>query len=357
MGVHKRILEGNADAVEFCSTPAYYNLLAAASYTLIEGPTPTRVGGVYLFTLGDGDYNLQELQRIETSGVFDIKWRKPSADLVPCLGQASADGSLRLYTLQDDDKPTLQETANLDIDSSMCLSLDWSPIESEPQIAISHSNGTLTIVDVGQSEPQVCDSGAAHELETWITSYDSWNPNVIYTGADDCQFCAWDTRQGLHTAVFRNKKTHSMGVCSIQTNPQSEHSLITGSYDENLRLWDMRMGIRPVMKLETGLGGGVWRLKWHPLDRGLILAACMHNGFVLVRVDGEAMEVVEKYEGHESLAYGADWYQGAWCNSEPEKPEENAGKNSVRSLAATCSFYDKALHVWEPSVLASNTRI
>lgn len=102
MGVHKRILEGNADAVEFCSTPAYYNLLAAASYTLIEGPTPTRVGGLYLFTLGDGaDYNLQELQTIETSGVFDIKWRKPSPDLVPCLGQASADGSLRLYTLQD----------------------------------------------------------------------------------------------------------------------------------------------------------------------------------------------------------------------------------------------------------------
>jgi WD40 repeat protein len=102
MGVHKRILEGNADAVEFCSTPAYYNLLVAASYTLIEGPTPTRVGGLYLFTLGDSDCNLQELQAIETSGVFDIKWRKPSAaGLVPCLGQASADGSLRLYTLQD----------------------------------------------------------------------------------------------------------------------------------------------------------------------------------------------------------------------------------------------------------------
>lgn len=236
----------------------------------------------------------------------------------------------------------------------MCLSLDWSPIESEPQIAISHSNGTLTIVDLGQSQPQVCDSGAAHELETWIASYDSWNPKVIYTGADDCQFCAWDTRQGLDTAVFRNKKTHTMGVCSIQTNPQVEHFLITGSYDENLRLWDMRMGTRPVMKLEMGLGGGVWRLKWHPLDRGLVLAACMHNGFVLVRVDGDAMEVVEEYKGHESLAYGADWYQGTWCNSEPERPVE---KNSVRSLAATCSFYDKALHVWEPSVLASNTRI
>lgn len=348
MGALKRVLEGNADAVEFCPTPAYYNLLAAASYILIEGPTPTRVGGLYLFTLGDDGYNLQELQTIETSGIFDIKWRKPGPGLVPCLGQASADGTLRLYTLLDDDKPTLQETANLDIDSSMCLSLDWSPMESEPQIAVSHSNGTLTIVDVGQSEPQVSSSGQAHELETWITSFDSWHPKLIYTGADDCQFCGWDIRQGLDSAVFRNKKTHSMGVCSVQTNPQIEHSLITGSYDENLRLWDMRMSVRPVMKLGMGLGGGVWRLKWHPLDQGLILAACMHYGFVLVRVDADAMDVVEEYKEHESLAYGADWYQGAWSKSGPEKPSENTGKESLRSLAATCSFYDKALHVWEP---------
>lgn len=39
---------------------------------------------------------LQELQVIETSGVFDIKRRGSILDLLPCLGQASADGSLRL---------------------------------------------------------------------------------------------------------------------------------------------------------------------------------------------------------------------------------------------------------------------
>jgi len=41
-------------------------------------------------------YILQELQVIETSGVFDIKWRGSILGLLPCLGQASADGSLRL---------------------------------------------------------------------------------------------------------------------------------------------------------------------------------------------------------------------------------------------------------------------
>ena len=37
-----------------------------------------------------------------------------------------------------------------------------------------------------------------------------------------------------------------------------------------------------------GCGGGVWRLKWHPSRRELLLGACMHAGFRVLEVSGTA---------------------------------------------------------------------
>jgi diphthamide biosynthesis protein 7 len=85
--------------------------------------------------------------------------------------------------------------------------------------------------------------------------------------------------------------------------------------------------------MQVNTGGGVWRAKWHPTDPHLLLAACMYNGFAVLQADGTAgqVSIVEAYEHQPgSLSYGADWCRAA----------------DVGSLAATCSFYDRKVHLW-----------
>lgn len=110
----------------------------------------------------------------------------------------------------------------------------------------------------------------------------------------------------------------------------------------------MRKFNRPMV--EADVGGGAWRVKWHPEARRStdLLVACMHDGFKVVRlassvIGGEAAsslhgdnewKVVKRFDDHESLAYGVDWSY---------KPKSNTGS----SLIASCSFYDHILHTWK----------
>lgn len=126
-------------------------------------------------------------------------------------------------------------------------------------------------------------------------------------------------------------KIHDAGVTAISCNPLREHVLATGSYDENVRIWDTRNFKTPVSTL--GTGGGVWRLKWHHADPELLLAACMYNGFQVLKIDdeGSATKVLE-YRDHESIAYGCDWSRDKLKSGE--------------RLVGTCSFYDHSFNLW-----------
>ncbi|KAI5065461.1 hypothetical protein GOP47_0020156 [Adiantum capillus-veneris] len=356
-------LDGNADAVEFCPTPPHFNVLAAATYTLQEASAeqaPWRLGTLSLFTFPDcGDLELYRTDTLQTCGIFDIKWRPPSSSPTPpLLAQAGADGSLALYNLQVLEPFHLCELIKDNISSSMCLSLDWNPLSKE-QISISHSDGGLSVVDIRESNVEVSQHrGNAHSFESWCVAYDPWRPDILYSGGDDCHFCGWDARAGLIQPVFREKKVHHMGVCSIQGSPHEVNHLATGSYDEKLRIWDTRMLSQPIAEKVLALGGGVWKLKWSPFDKDCLVAACMHNGFMVVKMQGDELVLAMEYKKHQSLAYGVDWFRGpskafvtqsVLHDAEVEKREAFVGNlESSLPLVASCSFYDCSLHLWKP---------
>ena len=97
---------------------------------------------------------------------------------------------------------------------------------------------------------------------------------------------------------------------------------------------------------EADVGGGAWRLKWHPSPKRKndVLVACMHDGFKVLRFPllanlsaaestTDKWSLVKRFDEHESLAYGADWSYEASTDHE-------------ETLIATCSFYDHLLCTW-----------
>ncbi|XP_043813434.1 diphthine methyltransferase homolog isoform X2 [Manihot esculenta] len=334
-------LDGNADAVEFCPHDLHRHVLAAATYTLQEGDRPSRSGSISLFDVDADDGRFDLFHRVETAGIFDIKWN-PVGGAVdrPMLAQADADGCLRIHDLEcssDGEKGgVLREISGEKISSSMCLCLDWNP--SATSISVGLSNGSVSIVSFSESQLDVSQEWKAHDFELWATSFDMHQPQLVYTGSDDCKFSCWDLRDSPPNMAFQNSKAHKMGVCCIAKCPSNPNTLVTGSYDEYLRLWDVRSISKPVNETSIHLGGGVWRVKHHPYIPGLVLAACMHNGFAIVKIEDDKGELIETYGKHGSLAYGADWQRR-------ELAQEDKQKSNV---VATCSFYDRLLRVWMP---------
>lgn len=229
----------------------------------------------------------------------------------------------------------MTEINGIKITSSMCLYLDWNPFATS--VTVGLSNGSVSIVSLVDSGLRVQEEWKAHDFELWTTIFDTNQPHLVYTGSDDCKLCCWDLRGGSSKLVFQNSKAHKMGVCSIVKSPFDPNTLITGSYDENLRVWDVRSISTPVNETSICLGGGVWRIKYHHSVPGLVLAACMHNGFAIVNIKENGAEVTETYNEHKSLAYGADWHR-----------EESVIAGKRNTMVATCSFYDKLLRIWMP---------
>ena len=121
----------------------------------------------------------------------------------------------------------------------------------------------------------ISEQAKAHHYQVWYTSFSSHaeaSGDIVYSAADDAAFKKWDTRVGLTSPVYGNKRHHTAGVTFVRSMDQmgcanplpGTHNLLTGSYDCTVALWDERqMGREPVERLETG-GLSVWDIRVHP---------------------------------------------------------------------------------------------
>ena len=259
------------------------------------------------------------------------------------------------------------QTINIAAPSTLVLSLAWCPsTKSSSTIAASLSDGRIATFHHAFPESSL-KIVAGHTLEAWTLS---WSTNVshplqLYSGGDDSAICQHnfesdqldrESSEGNKRAEYRplhcDSKIHMAGVTAILPlcicDEGEREVLLTGSYDEYVRIITIgksQSRRRFQVLVEKRLHGGVWRLKLlgSTVEEDnvsfTILASCMHAGAKILKAvrwkgDEWSIEVVSRFEEHESMNYASD-----------------ACPNPILSIkpftVVSTSFYDRKLCVWK----------
>lgn len=148
----------------------------------------------------------------------------------------------------------------------LALSLAWHPRRSK-LMAVTLSDGEVQFcetegdfAEINHNMSTSAPEPLKHELEAWTAA---WSPSSVgtFSGGDDCVLRYMRpnaARDGIE-ASWADRKLHNAGVTAIL--PLSDELVVTGSYDDHVRLiYAPLVGRRRVLA-ERNLGGGVWRLK------------------------------------------------------------------------------------------------
>lgn len=191
----------SADSVEWCPIEGFQDLFVCGTYQLTHEEQQSasktniksqkRLGRIFLFqVIIPGTLKL--LYQINVPAVLDIKWAHVKCNENILLGIVNSLGYLQIYKLIVDDGKRIELLLEKKIrqveDEVLALSLDWSTGKSpsdgvqEAKITVSDSKGCVSLFYLNQDNLTLNAFQKAHDFEAWITCFDYWDTNVIYTG-------------------------------------------------------------------------------------------------------------------------------------------------------------------------------
>lgn len=149
--------------------------------------------------------------------------------------------------------------------TTLVLSLAWHPLQAHV-LGVTLSDGRVCLCD-NTAENGIWDQDAdlqlseihTHELEAWTLAFASESTKIL-SGGDDIVLQSSQINDPLNPSrVWQDRKAHEAGVTAIL--PLSDVLVVTGSYDDHIRLLFTPVVGRRQTLASLNLGGGVWRLK------------------------------------------------------------------------------------------------
>ncbi|KAI7162517.1 WD40 repeat-like protein [Hortaea werneckii] len=307
--------------------------------------------------------------------ILDIQWTPHHAASGPVLAVAASTGLLVFYRFAKSREA--QHLIHISSEricepETLVLSLAWHPKDAKV-IGLTLSDGRAVVCRARQGDLWAGDQGIeittvfSHSLEAWWLAFSPSYSGALdlYSGGDDqlLQRTVEGEEPEQCTSLWQDRRIHQAGVTYIL--PLSRDLILTGSYDDHIRLISAPAVGRRQVLAEANLGGGVWRIKplsHHPSheqdggentasgastalsgtpevgsERGMvILASCMYAGTRVLRLSRQAsngqwqFEILGRFEEHQSMNYASD-----------VQPQEGD-----RKLIVSTSFYDKLLCLW-----------
>ncbi|KAK6741623.1 hypothetical protein RB195_009472 [Necator americanus] len=229
--------------------------ILVSTYQLEE--PDSRKGSIYLLS-----NTLDIIHHIDApAGVFRFDFLKPNVVIA-----AVTNGSL--FTTTFDDSPS---TASIHVSDEMLLDV------SSPSLTSYVS----------------CTDKADTGCEVWTCSL---NDTLLCTGGEDAVLKVWDIRS--QTMVQRLNEFNA-GVTF--SNWKKDNVIITGSYDQHIRLFDMRKSKESLKAIETS--GGVWHIEdYQNARKQYRVAACMYGGWTLLDENFDIIKADDK--AGQELLYG-----------------------------------------------------
>lgn len=304
---------------------------------------------------------------------------------------ANSVGQVSLYELQINSDTQISAIRDFQISDASTLILSCAWHASLPGfLGVTLSTGTATLLRFNENMSEIetvkedinPHSNGFMSLECWTIAFSpasSHKPLVktlthgIYTGGDDSKLrCTifpesnptdnpFDEASLIAPGGTRGLPGHGAGVTAILCLPLNlpcgEDIILTGSYDDHIRVYAMRdyrnssTGTDSTILADLNLGGGVWRLKLISSPRLTsdggdreavftfkVLASCMHAGARVLQVTGSiagnwSIDVLAQFCDHKSMNYASD-------------VQPIAAQQETKVLCVSSSFYDKLLCVW-----------